>query len=58
MRGLRGMGGMYANIPGNVFQHSEEYRQTFQGMSPNIPENVVKHSRECCQAFRGMSYLL
>ena len=46
MRGLRGMGGMYANIPRNFFQHSEEYRQTFHGMSPNIPGNVVKHSGE------------
>ena len=58
MRGMRRMGEMSPNIPGDI-------PQTLRGMSTNIagnvspvnvaniPENVLKHSGKCRQTFQG-----
>ena len=67
MRGTRGIGGtlysgechqtfggMYSNIPRNVFQHSGECSQTFREILLNIPGNAAEQFGACCQTFRGM----
>ena len=46
--GMRGMGGMFTRIPGNLLEDSEECYYF------NILGNVEKYSVECLKRFRGM----
>ena len=48
MRGMRGTGGMFTRIPGNLLEDLGECYYF------NIPENVPEDSRECFRRFQGM----
>ena len=50
----RMFGGMFYDIPQNVWRNSPESLATFPRMFGDIPRNVLRHSAECFATFPGM----